>query len=93
MLETLDTAVLELDESNRVRLMNGAAEQCLATGRERIEGLELEVGHGAGGVLQEAVVDSEADLGARGQLPFNHMILQYFLRECAFHALSLRSQW
>jgi two-component system nitrogen regulation sensor histidine kinase GlnL len=38
MLDTLDTAVIELDEKNRILLMNGAAEQCLATGRERASG-------------------------------------------------------
>ena len=38
MLDNLSTAVVELDGSGRVRNMNTAAENCLATGRERSNG-------------------------------------------------------
>jgi two-component system nitrogen regulation sensor histidine kinase GlnL len=38
MLDSLSTAVIELDDLGRVRSMNSAAEHCLATGRERVKG-------------------------------------------------------
>jgi two-component system nitrogen regulation sensor histidine kinase GlnL len=38
MLDTLSTAVVELDDQGCVRNMNTAAENCLATGRERSQG-------------------------------------------------------
>lgn len=38
MIEALDTAVVELDENDRICQMNGAAEQCLGTGRDRARG-------------------------------------------------------
>lgn len=40
-LDLLDTAVLRLDEKRRVRVMNGAAEQALSLGRERLAGRHL----------------------------------------------------
>ncbi len=41
MLDSLDTAVLELDDEDRICVMNGAAEQCFATGRDRARGHQL----------------------------------------------------
>jgi two-component system nitrogen regulation sensor histidine kinase GlnL len=38
VLEDLETAVLELDDADCIRSVNGAAEQCLATPRSRLEG-------------------------------------------------------
>lgn len=38
MLDLLSTAVIELDDRGCVRSMNSAAEDCLATGRERAQG-------------------------------------------------------
>ncbi len=38
MFDALSTAIVELDMNGRVRTMNNAAEQCLATGRDRTVG-------------------------------------------------------
>lgn len=38
MLDSLSTAVVELDDHGRVHHMNAAAEHCLAAGRERVSG-------------------------------------------------------
>ncbi len=40
-LDLLDTAILRLDEQQRVSLMNSAAEQALSLGRERLAGRHL----------------------------------------------------
>ncbi len=61
MLEALDTAVLELDEADRVRSMNGAAEQCLGTGRERAEGQALALINGVPGELRNAIGATRSD--------------------------------
>jgi two-component system nitrogen regulation sensor histidine kinase GlnL len=61
MLDALDTAVIELDESNRVRLMNHAAEQCLATGRERASGQSLDMFHQVPDDLRLAVTATRED--------------------------------
>ena len=42
MIDALSTAVIELDDQSRLISMNAAAEHCLATGRERAQGLLLE---------------------------------------------------
>jgi two-component system nitrogen regulation sensor histidine kinase GlnL len=42
MLDSLRTAVFQLDERNQIRQMNRAAEQCLGGGRERISGVPLQ---------------------------------------------------
>jgi len=42
VLEDLETAVVELDPANRIRLVNGAAEQCLAARRDRLIGHAVE---------------------------------------------------
>ena len=41
MLDSLSTAVVELDDNGCVRGMNAAAEHCLATGRERVHGWQF----------------------------------------------------
>ena len=40
-LDLLDTAVLRLDQNHSVTMMNGAAEQALSLGRERLAGRQL----------------------------------------------------
>lgn len=61
MLETLDTAILQLDESNRIRLMNGAAEQCFGTGRDRAEGRDIGLLNGVPEDLQRAICATRDD--------------------------------
>jgi two-component system nitrogen regulation sensor histidine kinase GlnL len=41
VLDVLDTVVLELDENDRIRQMNEAAELCLGTGKDRAKGVSL----------------------------------------------------
>lgn len=41
MIEALDTAIVELNEHDAIELMNGAAETCLGSGRERAHGQRL----------------------------------------------------
>ncbi len=48
-------------------------------------GLELEVGHGAGGVLRQGLVDPDRDLGARLEFSFNEMGFQYFVNDVFAH--------
>jgi two-component system nitrogen regulation sensor histidine kinase GlnL len=55
MLDSLSTAVIELDDLGCVRDMNSAAEQCLATGRERVHGWRLGDIDGIPGELSEAI--------------------------------------
>lgn len=56
MLDSLSTAVIELDGLGCIQGMNAAAEHCLATGRERVQGWQF---HDIGGIpkeLSEAVL-------------------------------------
>jgi two-component system nitrogen regulation sensor histidine kinase GlnL len=55
MLDALSTAVIELDDLGCVRAMNSAAEQCLATGRERVHGWHLTDIDGVPDELSEAI--------------------------------------
>ena len=55
MLDSLSTAVIELDDLGCVRGMNAAAEHCLATGRERIHGWLFKDVDGIPSELSEAV--------------------------------------
>jgi two-component system nitrogen regulation sensor histidine kinase GlnL len=41
VIEALDTAIVELNEHDAIELMNGAAETCLGSGRERAHGQRL----------------------------------------------------
>ena len=49
-------------------------------------GLELEIGHGAGGVLGQGLVDPDGDLGARLELPFDEMRLEDLVDDVLAHA-------
>ncbi|HEY5776415.1 MAG TPA: ATP-binding protein [Xanthomonadales bacterium] len=55
MLDSLSTAVIELDELGCVRGMNTAAEQCLATGRDRVHGWQFRDIDGVPDELSEAI--------------------------------------
>ena len=55
MLDSLSTAVVELDELGCVRAMNAAAEHCLATGRERVHGWQFRDIGGIPNELSEAI--------------------------------------
>jgi two-component system nitrogen regulation sensor histidine kinase GlnL len=55
MLDTLSTAVVELDDQGRVQSMNAAAEHCLATGRERVKGWSFQDIEGVPANLVEAI--------------------------------------
>lgn len=55
MLDSLSTAVVELDELGCVRGMNAAAEHCLATGRERVRGWRFRDIGGIPDELSEAI--------------------------------------
>lgn len=61
MLDVLDTAVLELNEQNRVEHMNDAAELCFGTGKDRSHGLELSHMGGIPADLKQAVTDTRND--------------------------------
>jgi len=73
VIEALETAIVELDLDNRVRLVNGATEQCLAAGRERLLGVALEQVHGIPDELIEALAATRSDERPRR------------LRECRFN--------
>ncbi len=45
------------------------------------QGLELEIGHGPGGVLGEGLVDANADFIAGRQCPFNDMVVKYLVTD------------
>lgn len=55
MLDSLSTAVVELDEHGCVQQMNAAAEHCLATGRERARGGLLQDIEGIPDALTKAI--------------------------------------
>lgn len=61
MIEALDTAIVELNEHDGVELMNGAAELCLGTGRERARGAPLAAVPGVPDDLLRAVRDTRND--------------------------------
>ena len=55
MLDSLSTAVVEIDDHGCVRGMNAAAEHCLATGRERVHGWQFRDIEGIPEELTEAI--------------------------------------
>jgi two-component system nitrogen regulation sensor histidine kinase GlnL len=55
MLDSLSTAVVELDDRGCVQNMNTAAEHCLATGRERTHGVPFQDIEGIPEALSEAI--------------------------------------
>jgi len=61
LIEALDTAIVELNENGSVELMNGAAELCLGTGRERAQGMRLSAFPGMPEDLIQAVSDTRQD--------------------------------
>jgi two-component system nitrogen regulation sensor histidine kinase GlnL len=65
ILEELETAVVELDPANRIQLMNGAAEQCLAARRDRLLNLAIEQLEHWPPELQEALVRTREDQRTR----------------------------
>ncbi len=61
MLDALDTAVIELNEQDCIELMNGAAELCLGTGKDRARGVALSHLSGIPPNLKKAVVATRND--------------------------------
>lgn len=55
MIDSLSTAVIELDDQSRVISMNAAAEHCLAVGRERAHGLLFDDVGGIPETLSQAI--------------------------------------
>lgn len=65
MLDSLSTAVVELDEHGCVRQMNAAAEHCLAIGRERAHGNPFTAFDRVPDVLTDAIAVSAAEQRGR----------------------------
>ncbi|MFT5140508.1 MAG: two-component system nitrogen regulation sensor histidine kinase GlnL [Lysobacterales bacterium] len=65
MLNVLDTVVLELDENDRIRQMNEAAELCLGTGKDRAKGVSLAQINRVPPDLIAAIALTRKDLGRR----------------------------
>lgn len=65
VLEELETAVVELDHANRITLMNGAAEQCLAARRDRLHAQSIEQLEGFPEELGLALERTRADRRSR----------------------------
>ena len=65
MLDALSTAVVELDDQGRVRVMNAAAEHCLAIGRERAQGQRFDAIEGISDILVQAISTSSNDQRGR----------------------------
>jgi two-component system nitrogen regulation sensor histidine kinase GlnL len=93
MFDALSTAVVELDDQGRVRSMNTAAENCLATGRERSRGGRFLDIAGIPEALSEAISSSATEKRGRHlrecklaggwydcnihPLPKQHMLLEF----------------
>jgi two-component system nitrogen regulation sensor histidine kinase GlnL len=65
VLDALDTAVLELDETDRIKQLNNAAELCLGTGNDRLRGNTLQSIAGVPSNLIDAIALSRNDLRRR----------------------------
>ena len=65
MFDALSTAVVELDDRGCVQSMNTAAENCLATGRQRTHGGRFLDIAGIPAVLSEAILSSVAEQRGR----------------------------
>jgi len=90
----LSTAVVELDEQGRVRIMNAAAEQCLAIGRERADGRPFDDLESISDTLSKAISTSSIDRRGRHvrecelaggwydctiqPLPGQHLLLEFY---------------
>ncbi len=94
MLDALSTAVVELDELGRIRVMNTAAEHCLAIGRERGYGNRFSDIDCIPETLIQAISTSSNDQRGRHirecelaggwfdctihPLPENHLLLEFY---------------
>lgn len=94
MLESLSTAVVELDEYGCIRQMNAAAENCLATGRERARGGRFHDLPGIPSVLNQAIEATASDHRSRHlrecrladglydcniqNMPDEHLLLEFY---------------
>ena len=65
MLDSLSTAVVELDDKGCVRGMNAAAEHCLAIGRERVHDCPFGEIHGIPEILKRAISASAEEQRGR----------------------------
>ena len=61
MLDALDTAVIELNERDCIELMNGAAELCFGTGKDRARGVALSHMSAIPSNLKQAVMATRND--------------------------------
>jgi len=66
----------------------GIADGELRADAGQVHGLELQVGHGAGGVLRQGLVDAQADLFAGDHLALGEVRLDDLLREVVAHGYS-----
>lgn len=94
MLEMLSTAVVELDEHGCIRTMNAAAENCLATGRERVQGARFHDLPGIPSALNQAISATAGDQRSRHlrecrladglydcniqNIPGQHLLLEFY---------------
>jgi len=94
MFEMLSTAVVELDAQGCIRNMNTAAENCLATGRERAQGGRFDDLAGVPAALSEAISATSTDHRSRHlrecrladglydcniqNLPDQHLLLEFY---------------
>ena len=86
MLDSLSTAVVELDEQGCVLHMNAAAEHCLAIGRERAHGNLFSAFERIPEILTDAIAATAAEQRGRhvrecelaGGLPSQHMLLEFY---------------
>jgi len=65
MLDSLSTAIVELDDQGCVQDMNTAAEHCLATGRERVHGCLFEKIEGIPETLSQAITATASEQRGR----------------------------
>ncbi len=84
MLDTLDTAVLELDDGNRILRMNQAAEACLGVGRDRVTGSLLQQ---LGGVPEELVRAIDVTRSDANRRHLRECRMAGGLYECTLQAL------
>jgi two-component system nitrogen regulation sensor histidine kinase GlnL len=94
MLDQLHTAVIELDQANRIQRMNQAAEQCLDGSRDRLSGQELNFRPDLPGALFEVAAATREDGNLRQlrecqmpgglydcvtqALPDGHLLLEFY---------------
>jgi two-component system nitrogen regulation sensor histidine kinase GlnL len=65
VIDELETAIVGLDADNRICLLNGAAEQCLAANRARLQGAHFNSLEGLPGALCNALTDTRSDRRSR----------------------------